>query len=175
MDSVSEIQILEEVHCISLSSYTFRKCTNTFFKPKSWVSDKTDWSLQRYLSDIPPTWRVWHKSFFKVGSGTGPWPRRVRHSQKCLRTRRNSPKKGRLRHKAINLTLRGGLKPGKTVPEARGTSSEETDPTRSAPLTSQPAEVCLINCILLIKISPGLFSNDMVTCPGEGETLNWIL
>ena len=57
-----------------------------------------------YLSAVPPTGWVWHKTFFKVGLGTEPKPRRTQHSQKCLEPCQHSPKKGCLKHQVINLT-----------------------------------------------------------------------
>ena len=60
--------------------------------------------IKQYLSSVPLTGRVWHKTFFKVVPGAGREPTRVQHSQKCLGPRRHSPKKGHLRRQAINLT-----------------------------------------------------------------------
>ena len=60
--------------------------------------------VRRYLLTSPPNGQVWHKAFFTVGAGAGLEPTRVWQSQKCLRPRRHSPKEGRLRRLAINLT-----------------------------------------------------------------------
>ena len=60
--------------------------------------------IKRYLTNVPPEGRVWHKAFFLGRSGRGPWSRCVRRLQKCLVSRRHSPKKKRLWRQAINLT-----------------------------------------------------------------------
>ena len=45
------------------------------------------------------------QGLFKVDWGAGPLPRHPRQLQKCLKPHQHSPKKGCLRHQAINLAL----------------------------------------------------------------------
>ena len=61
-------------------------------------------SGQRYWLRAPPNGQVRHKAFLKVGPGVWPEPTRARHFQKYLGPCRHSPKEGRLRRQAINLT-----------------------------------------------------------------------
>ena len=56
------------------------------------------------FDEVPPDDWVWHKAFFLVDLGAGPWPRHARWPPKCLRLHQYSPKESRLRHQVINLT-----------------------------------------------------------------------
>ena len=47
--------------------------------------------IKRYLTNVPPDGRVWHKAYFSVVPGTGPWPRHARQLQKCFGSRQHSP------------------------------------------------------------------------------------
>ena len=53
--------------------------------------------MYSYLSHAPPNGWVWHNAFFKVGPGTGLWPKYTCWGQKCLGSHRHSLKKRCLR------------------------------------------------------------------------------
>ena len=64
-------------------------------------------SIILYFLYIPPTGRVWHKAFFKVGLGTGPLLRHAQQFHQCFGPHQHSPKKGCLKCQMINLAPLG--------------------------------------------------------------------
>ena len=98
--------------------------------------------LQRYLSVVPPTERVWQKAFLRWVRVQGCIPDTPGITKNASGPVGIPLKKGRLRLQAINLTTPRRVKAWETPPPvARGMSSDEVHLTRYVPLIPQPAEV----------------------------------
>ena len=88
------------------------------------ISLVTEIFQYRYLTNVPPDGRVWHRAFLDGYSCRAVAQIRPTAS-KCLGPHRHSPKKRHLKHKAINLTPRQeGLKPGGT--DSRGPDTRQS-------------------------------------------------
>ena len=69
-----------------------------------------------YLLYSPPSVHVWHKAVFRWVWSQGCGPDASGSPQKCLWLRRHSPKRGRLRNQAMNLTPPKSVKAWGTAP-----------------------------------------------------------